>query len=48
MYPEVKEAVASGKCLIEWDGDRGDGKWEEPPVPLLKDMFSSQVNVPCM
>ena len=38
MYDHIKRAVETGDCLLEWDG--GDGS--SPPVPLLKDMFSSE------
>lgn len=37
MYEHVKEAIDSGKCLLEWDSH--DGK--KPPVPLLKVRRSS-------
>jgi DNA polymerase-1 len=36
MYPHIKEAVASGKCILEWDGH---GK---APLPLVKDLFGSE------
>jgi DNA polymerase-1 len=35
MFPEIQKAIDEGKCLLEWDHSKGD-----PPVPLLKDMFS--------
>jgi len=38
MYPNVRKAVDDGSCLLEWDGSAG----EEPPAPLLKDMFASE------
>jgi DNA polymerase-1 len=31
MYPEIAEAVAKGKVLLEWDKSKG-----KPPAPLLK------------
>jgi hypothetical protein len=36
MYPEIAEAVASGKVLLEWDKSKG-----KPPAPLLKVRFFS-------
>jgi DNA polymerase-1 len=36
MYPEIQKALDEGKCLLEWDFKKG-----EPPVPLLKDLFSN-------
>jgi len=36
MYDNIKQAIAEGKCLLEWDGE---GK---PPVPLLKNMFANE------
>ena len=39
MYEHIQDAVDNGKCLLEWDGG-ADG--EEPPVPLIKDMFSAE------
>ena len=38
MYPEIKEALESGKVLLEWDYSTG----EKPPVPLLKDAFGNE------
>ncbi|KAL6779457.1 POLG1X [Auxenochlorella protothecoides x Auxenochlorella symbiontica] len=40
MYDHIKAAVASGECLLEWDG--GPDGASPPPVPLLKDLFSSE------
>lgn len=37
MYPEVKEKVASGEVLLEWDEARGAA-----PKPLLKSVFASE------
>lgn len=37
MYDHIKKAVDSGKCLLEWDGDG-----ENPPAPLLKDVFAAE------
>eukprot|EP00889_Picochlorum_renovo_P004618 jgi/Picre1/31648/NNA_006999.t1 len=39
MYDHIKKAVDQGDCLLEWDENEGKG---EPPVPLLKDMFSAE------
>ena len=39
MYDHIKRAIDQGDCLLEWDGGEGGGS---PPVPLLKDMFSSE------
>lgn len=36
MYDHIKEAIASGDCLLEHDGHG------PPPVPLLKDKFGSE------
>lgn len=36
MFTEIQEAIDKGQCLLEWDSSKG-----KPPVPLLKDMFSS-------
>ena len=36
MYDHIKRAIDAGDCLLEWEGRT------EPPVPLLKDMFSSE------
>eukprot|EP00873_Tetraselmis_striata_P045984 jgi/Tetstr1/466248/TSEL_010804.t1 len=38
MYDHIKEAVARGDCLLEWDYPNG----EPPPVPLIKDKFASE------
>lgn len=40
MYDHIKRAIDQGDCLLEWD-DGGDHQ-TPPPVPLLKDMFSSE------
>lgn len=40
MYDHIKRAIDQGDCLLEWD-DGGDHH-SPPPVPLLKDMFSSE------
>jgi len=37
MYPNLQAAVDRGEVLLEWDESAG-----EAPVPLLKDMFSSE------
>jgi len=37
MFPEIKEKLDAGECLLEWDYSKGD-----PPKPLLKDMFASE------
>ena len=36
MFSEIQEAIDKGECLLEWDSSKG-----KPPVPLLKDKFSS-------
>ena len=38
MFDHVKASVESGECLLEWDYSKGD----EPPAPLLKDIFGSE------
>ena len=38
MYDHIKRAVDAGDCLLEWD----DHEAGSPPVPLLKDLFSSE------
>jgi DNA polymerase-1 len=38
MYGHIQEAVASGACLLEWDGAGG----EAAPAPLLKDLFGAE------
>ena len=40
MYPHIRDKVASGEVLLEWDHSKGGG--EGPPVPLVKDMFASE------
>ena len=35
MYPEIQKDLNEGRCLLEWDYKKGD-----PPVPLLKDLYS--------
>lgn len=37
MFPEIKEKLDAGECLLEWDYHKGD-----PPKPLLKDLFASE------
>jgi len=37
MFPEIKDKLDAGECLLEWDYSKGD-----PPKPLLKDMFASE------
>jgi hypothetical protein len=37
MYDYIKEAIARGDCLLEWDSHL-----EPAPVPLLKDKFASE------
>jgi DNA polymerase-1 len=37
MYPHVKEAVETGKVLLEWDYSKG-----QPTAPLVKDTFGSE------
>ncbi|PRP82180.1 hypothetical protein PROFUN_10451 [Planoprotostelium fungivorum] len=37
MYPDISRAVQNGEVLLEWDYSKG-----EPPVPLLKDKYSSE------
>jgi len=37
MYPYIREAVESGKVLLEWDYSKGD-----PPCPLVKDVYASE------
>lgn len=37
MYPYIREAVDSGKVLLEWDYSKG-----QPVVPLVKDTFASE------
>ena len=37
MYPYIKEAVDSGKVLLEWDYSKG-----QPDVPLVKDTYGSE------
>ncbi|KAF0714795.1 Aste57867_3682 [Aphanomyces stellatus] len=37
MYPYVQAAVEAGDVLLEWDMSKG-----KPPVPLLKDAFSTE------
>eukprot|EP01108_Squamamoeba_japonica_P004660 TRINITY_DN367_c0_g1_i1.p1 TRINITY_DN367_c0_g1~~TRINITY_DN367_c0_g1_i1.p1 ORF type:complete len:277 (-),score=49.14 TRINITY_DN367_c0_g1_i1:130-960(-) len=38
MYDEIKEAIAKGDCLLEWDS----GANGAPPAPLLKDKFGQE------
>lgn len=37
MYPHIKEAVETGKVLLEWDYSKG-----QPDVPLVKDTYASE------
>lgn len=37
MFEHVKQSVANGECLLEWDYSKGD-----PPKPLLKDVFGAE------
>jgi DNA polymerase I len=37
MYDHIKEAIASGQCLLEWDDASGPR-----PAPLLKNLFASE------
>lgn len=37
MYDYIKEDVAKGTCLLEWDSSKG-----EPPAPLLKHKYASE------
>lgn len=39
MYDHIKEAIAAGDCLLEWDGGADHAP---PPAPLLKDKFASE------
>jgi hypothetical protein len=39
MYDHIKEAIANGECLLEWDGGPDHNP---PPAPLLKDKFGSE------
>lgn len=39
MYDHIKKAIDQGDCLLEWDAGEHQS---EPPVPLLKDMFSAE------
>jgi len=38
MYDYIREAVDSGKVLLEWDYSKG-----QPNVPLVKDTFGRYV-----
>ena len=38
MYGYIREAVDSGKVLLEWDYSKG-----QPNVPLVKDTFGRYV-----
>jgi len=38
MYEHIQQAIDRGECILEWDG----GKGEPAPVPLVKDMFSTE------
>jgi len=37
MYPEINDKIESGEVLLEWDYSKG-----KPPVPLVKDVFSTE------
>lgn len=37
MYDYIKEDIAKGTCLLEWDSSKG-----EPPAPLLKHKYASE------
>mmetsp|Transcript_3784 Transcript_3784/g.4888 ORF Transcript_3784/g.4888 Transcript_3784/m.4888 type:complete len:1000 (+) Transcript_3784:3-3002(+) len=37
MFDYIKDAVDSGKVLLEWDDSKG-----KPPAPLLKDIYGSE------
>jgi DNA polymerase-1 len=37
MYPEIKQALDKGDCILEWDFSQGDA-----PTPLLKEKFSNE------
>lgn len=37
MYPYIRDAVDSGKVLLEWDYSKG-----QPDVPLVKDTYGSE------
>lgn len=39
MYDHIRKAIDKGDCLLEWDAGE---QQLEPPVPLLKDMFSAE------
>lgn len=39
MYDHIRRAIDQGDCLLEWDAGE---QQTEPPVPLLKDMFSAE------
>jgi DNA polymerase I len=39
MYDHIKRAIDQGDCLLEWDAGEQN---IDPPVPLLKDMFSAE------
>mmetsp|Transcript_24591 Transcript_24591/g.80380 ORF Transcript_24591/g.80380 Transcript_24591/m.80380 type:complete len:825 (-) Transcript_24591:45-2519(-) len=38
MYSHIQKAIEREECLLEWSYPNG----EEPPVPLLKDLFASE------
>lgn len=38
MYSYIKDAIANGHVLLEWDYSKGT----KPPVPLVKDKFASE------
>ncbi|KAL8260641.1 hypothetical protein R6Q59_028594 [Mikania micrantha] len=39
MYPYIRDAIDSKQVLLEWHSQPGQ---ENPPVPLLKDMYASE------
>ena len=42
MYPQIREAMDKGECLLEY-GPKREGEDEDTPQPpLLKDMFASE------
>jgi DNA polymerase I-like protein with 3'-5' exonuclease and polymerase domains len=38
MYDHIKQSIADGECILEWDYSKG----EKPDVPLVKDKFGSE------
>jgi DNA polymerase I len=37
MYPEIKQDIDAGNCVLEWDHSKGKSS-----VPLLKDKFANE------